>query len=280
MGFNSQSELFTQLVDVGDFHYSYVYKPSLPNGGGTLGPWYDTSVASGIPKYNAYPGAPLVATTLTGSANSSIYAGTYPSDTKNLVTWSGRVTLGPATMMLCDYLMFYPLVDIEDTGQQDMDNTNTLPRYTNGEDVRAMFVSITPNTTPVTGSLQYIDSNEVQRTCLFGVYDANAASYVINTAYGTTSADAYSPFLSTPGGVKRVISVTLDASGSGFMALVLVKPITSLTCNEANTWSEVSLIADKFTVPKIEQGAFLQILLKSQPVGVNACTSTLLFVNK
>lgn len=280
MGFNSQSELFTQLVDVGDFHYSYVYKPSLTNGGGTLGPWYDTSVASGTPKYNAYPGAPLEATALTGAANSSIYAGTYPSDTKNLVTWGGRILFGPATMVLCDYLLFYPLIDIEDTGQQDMENTNTLPRYTDGIDVRAMFVSTTPNTTAVGGSLQYVDSKDAVRTCTFGLYDANAASYVINTSGPTVSANAYSPFLSTPEGIKRVISVTLDAAGSGFCTLVLVKPITSLTCNESNTWSEVSLIADKFTVPKIEQGAFLQILLKSQVVGTNAFSSTLLFVNK
>lgn len=280
MGFNSQSEIFERLVDVGDFHIAVVNKPALTNGGGTIGPWYDTSVASGTPKYNAYPGAPLVATPLTGSANSSIYPGQYGSQDKYLLTWGGRVLLGPATMVLCDYLMFYPLIDIEDTGQQDMDNTLTLPRQTDGKSVRAMFVSTTPNSTPVIGTLQYIDSSDVERTCSFGIYDANAAGYVTNTADLTTNANAYSPFLSTPNGIKRVLSVTLQTAGSGFCALVLVRPITALTCNESNTYSEVSFIADKFTLPKIDNGSFLQLLIKSQPVGTNACTSLLTFVNK
>jgi hypothetical protein len=280
MGFNSQSEIFTQLVDVGDFHIANVFKPALTNGGGTLGPWYDTSVASGTPKYNAYPSAPLLATQLVGSGNSSIYPGTHSSDTKNLLTWAGRSLLGPATMILCDYLMYYALIDIEDTGSQDMDNAVSLPRYTDGKEVRAMIVSTTVNSLSVTGSMEYIDSSDVQRTCVFGIYDANAAGYVINTGASTVTIEGYSPFLSTPNGIKRVISVTLNAAGSGFCTLVLVKPITTLSCPEATTWTEISFIADKFTLPKILPGAFLQILMKSQAVGTNALMSRLEFINK
>ena len=36
-------------------------------------------------------------------------------------------------LMLCDYLMYYPFIDTDSTDQQDMTQTVTLPRYTNGQ---------------------------------------------------------------------------------------------------------------------------------------------------
>jgi len=39
----------------------------------------------------------------------------------------------PITMVMCDYLLFYPQVDMDSVDPQAMDNTVTLPRYESGE---------------------------------------------------------------------------------------------------------------------------------------------------
>ena len=42
----------------------------------------------------------------------------------------------PDHVHLLDYLMFYPLIDLDDDVEQVMDNTVTLPRYDDGAGVR------------------------------------------------------------------------------------------------------------------------------------------------
>ncbi|MCL5460042.1 hypothetical protein M3M33_15505, partial [Loigolactobacillus coryniformis] len=50
----------------------------------------------------------------------------------------------PATFLLCDYLLFYPIIDLDNTGFQDFVNTAPLPRYTDGEGVTAFLVATNP----------------------------------------------------------------------------------------------------------------------------------------
>ena len=48
----------------------------------------------------------------------------------------------PMTLTLMDYLMYYPLIDEGTTDEQFMVNNATLPRYTDGDGVQRMAVSV------------------------------------------------------------------------------------------------------------------------------------------
>jgi len=50
----------------------------------------------------------------------------------------------PLTMVLCDYLMFYPQVDMDSLDPQPLVNDITLPRYESGEGVRMFLVAQYP----------------------------------------------------------------------------------------------------------------------------------------
>lgn len=48
----------------------------------------------------------------------------------------------PITLTLCDYLMYYPLIDEGTTDEQFMINSENLPRYETGAGVQVMAVSV------------------------------------------------------------------------------------------------------------------------------------------
>ena len=99
----------------------------------TAGTWVDLSMASGNPSPNFYSGVSLTATTLDG--NKGIYHGSDTELTKVLtdlqvITVSAGAV--PITLQLCDYLLFYPQIDMDSVDEQFMDNSTTLPRYSDG----------------------------------------------------------------------------------------------------------------------------------------------------
>lgn len=99
----------------------------------TAGTWVDLSMASGNPSPNFYSGVGLTATTLDG--NKGIYHGSDTELTK-VLTDLQVITVSPGavpiTLQLCDYLLFYPLIDMDSVDEQFMDNSTTLPRYSDG----------------------------------------------------------------------------------------------------------------------------------------------------
>ena len=120
----------------------------------------DFSMASGNPSPNFYSGTELTATTLDG--NRGIYHGANTSLTKVLTdlqvitTSAGAV---PITLQLCDYLLFYPQVDMDSTDVQPTDNTVTLPRYEDGKGVQMFVVAQYPYVGGVNFSVSYTNSD-------------------------------------------------------------------------------------------------------------------------
>lgn len=113
----------------------------------TAGTWIDFSIASGNPSPNFYSGVELTATVLDG--NKGIYHGADTTggltkvltDLQVITTSAGAV---PITLQLCDYLLYYPQIDMDSTDTQSTDNTVTLPRYTDGAGVRMFVVAQYP----------------------------------------------------------------------------------------------------------------------------------------
>jgi hypothetical protein len=267
MGFNNVAALATSQATSGKVWDSFVFKSSLP-AVAAAGVWADGSIGAGIPIYNAYLGAALEFTPLTGSANRSIYTGPTISDSKYVATAQiGTSAAGaPLVALFADYVGFYPLVDTDDTAPQTMDNTQSLPRYSSGEGVQAFCVVQVPQTASATSTvtLSYTNSAGVSgRTSTFGLFGAANIGSLCNIANTSGVASALTPFIplqSGDKGIRSIESVSVSTSIGGFINVVLCKPIFTLQLLEQNTVAEKVFFKESGTLPEVQPGAFLQFL--------------------
>jgi hypothetical protein len=238
--------------------------------------WGDMSMGAGTPKYNAYVGTQFAATPLIGNGNDGIYAGPalLAGETRHLhrmMLQSTSTTLHPATFLLCDYLMHYPLIDGDDTAQQDLDNTATLPRYTDGAGVQMMGVITTPMAANAVMTVSYTNQAGVSgRTSTSAALFGTVVGTVLSAANSSTAANSASPFLplaSGDTGVRSIESVTLSSGAGGFFALVLVKPIAQLSLREGVTANEVEQLRQRGSVPEIKAGAYLNLIYCTAQAG-------------
>ena len=276
---------FTSVQQIGNaldtnIHRSFIYKATVQSAG-TAGRWIDASMSSGIPKYNAYAGNQLESTQLIGSGNSGIFTGVSDGVDKHLTQMNLRASAAvPSFVTLCDYLMFYPLIDFDSIDLQEFTNTATLPRYTDGDGVRIMLVVTVPTTTEVDANIVYTDTNDVQQTITTRIL-ISAGTGILGTGELSISNQGNNPFVglvSGGKGVKSIQSIQLLAGAGGFGCLVLVKPLASLNIFEANTTSEISFINDKFSIPHIYDGAYLNFIMKQGAAATAQYTGELQFV--
>jgi len=271
----------------GKVHYQYLYKAAISSPG-TAGYFVDTSISSGIPKYNGYIGNALEATPLSGSGNSGIYTGnTIPGSTKHLARWqavySGSAPI-PSYLMLLDYLMFYPLIDLDSVDQQDLDNTQSLPRYQNGDGVRAFIVITAPMSSTANCTIFYTNSDGVSgRTVSFSLIPGSAISTIVSSAdLSGAAAGAVTPFIplmTGDRGIRSVQSLTMNASAGGLATIVLAKPIAELVSYEANVPTEKIFGFETRLLPQIQDGAYLNIIANQGSANAGNFRSEFIFVN-
>lgn len=277
MGFRGVYQIASAQDDGGQTWTSWFHKTSAPTPGAAQR-WGDLSMGAGTPKYNAYVGAQLEATALTNANNSAIYCGPTPASgqTKHLAEIGIQSTQAtqnvPLTMLLCDYLMFYPLIDGDSGEQQDMTQAATLPRYADGVGVQAFLVCTSPMTTNGTATVAYTDSDDASRSTTFGVRAVSNLGAIVHTgdASGVTalSSAPFIPLQTEAKGIKRIDSVTFPTAVGGFMSLVLVKPLASIIVREASTWTErPSFMTRGGAMPRIYDGAFLNFLFQTSGTG-------------
>jgi hypothetical protein len=272
----------------GKYHYQYVFKSATP---APSNPGYivDCGQSSGSPKYNAYVALPLFATPLTGSGNAGVYVGSFlPSHDKYLVSWGARTRgnfSAPSFITLLDYVMFYPLIDGDETGLQEMDNTLTLPRYTTGNGVFPMLISSAPVTSTAQVTITYTNQNGVagRTTTKTNVVSVNAGGVISGAADTASSANTVTPFFpldANDSGVRSIQSVQIASGIGGFFAIALVKPIASLNVFESAMTSEKMFAFETKKLPKIEQGAYLNFIInRGLGMNNNSLTSELIFLN-
>lgn len=226
--------------------------------------WADLSMASGNPLPNYYASTPLEAAVLDGDRG--VYAG---DDTGSGKYLTEMMLCTPTAGMvgayrLLDYLLYYPFIDGDDTDVQVMDNTTTLPRYTTGEGVMAMFVSVAPTTGGGSFTFDYIDQNGNSKTS--PTQTCSTASAGISSLITTQPAIAASggPFLTLAEGstgIRSITSVTNLVANGGLGTIVLVKPIAEIAIREINTPIERVWIKEKAPVPFIDDGAYLGLIV-------------------
>lgn len=251
---------------------SFVHKTTTPTPG--AGYWGDMSMGAGTPIYNAYVGGQYEATQLIGSKNQGIHTGaTPPAGMEKYLAQIGvmtpTITNGPPmSLHINDYLMCYPLIDGDSLDQQDMINEVSLPRYTDGVGVRAFIVVTTPMTGTGTTTIGYTDCDDVDRTMTIGLIGSGTVGVIVGNSSSSTSANAKAPFIPIDGrGLKRINYVTNLSSMGGFFCIVLCRPLTRIHIREGGVWTEHCLISQKLMLPRIYDGAYLNMLALTSASG-------------
>lgn len=261
MPFRNVAEV-ADAVEKGQHHIQHFYRAALPNPGANL-LFADASVAAGIPAYNAYLGNALEATPMVGQRNASIYTGPALTTQERYLlslslTEAGATAFLP-TALFSDYLLSYAYIDLDSTDQQDLTNTASLPRYTDGDGVRAMLVQQTPGAVASANvTMTYTNSAGVSKT-VTGAARSSATIGVLASANNTaaTATGIFLPLASGDRGVRSVESVQLDTGIGGFAVLVLVKPLVVLAGAEAGSTIEKNFLREQSALPRIYEGAFL-----------------------
>jgi len=232
----------------------------------TAGWWVDLSMGGGNPLTNYYAGSPLAASTLDGTRG--IWHGTDKSPQETFLTGMALNTITAGLVghyKLLDYLLFYPFVDGDATDEQAMDNSVTLPRYATGEGVYAMLVATGASTGGGVFKYNYIDSAgnpQTSPTIPCSVAAANVASIVTSEPATAAGGNLWLPMASGTKGIRSITSLTYSVPNGGVCALVLVKPLLDHTILELNTPHEVNLIREGYRLPRVVDGAYLNLIMK------------------
>lgn len=283
MGFSGFNK-YGQAFDNGKFHYQYVTKTTQP-APGTAGYFVDLNQTSGQPKYNAFAGTQAAFTPLEGSGNAGVYVGPFGSgsSTKHLARWQVlNNSTATDVIFLNDYIGFYPLIDCDDVDLQPMDNTVTLPRYTDGEGVRIVLIVQAPMVSTASITINYIDTANVLRSSsanLIPGLSIGVCATGTGTTGGASEVTPFFPLAAGSSGVKSIQSIQMAASAGGFICAALVKPLAQISTYENTSSVEKVFGFENHKLPEIKQGAYLNFLIQRSGTGVGSLRSELIFIN-
>lgn len=262
-GFKNHRALVTADANGQLTQFSYRKTPAVAT---TAGIWYDTSMSPGNPIPNYYANAPLKAAVLNGTEGIFHGAGCAPAAkfVRDINILSSSATGLPVRCVLMDYLLYYPFVDQGSTDPQVMDNTVTLPRYTDGAGLQMMAVLVGAQTGGQQFTVTYTNSAGVTGR-VTPVVTCNTQTYtgsIVTTDIATNgSAGPFIPLQSGDTGVRAIESVTMLGSDVGLMTFVIVKTLQCFMLNEQTAPVEVSFVKDRPGMPRVYDGAYLGLLV-------------------
>lgn len=269
MGFRGVKPLADALIDGWNYD-SFFTKTSSPAPLFT-NHWADLSMGAGTPKYNAYVGVQYESTPLFGAGNFGIYSGgniaPKTKHIKEIALGSGTTNCAPAMFELCDYLMFYPLIDCDSTDLQELDNVAALPRYSDGEGVRLMVVCTTPQSAIATMTINYTNSQGAAKTTRRFLEAQNVGIIHSRGLAAGASGSIFVPLAGGDTGIRSVESVQLNSGAGGFVALVLVRPLVPVTLSEQNTFTEIDYLFMRPCLRQVYDGAYLNFIYKGSVAG-------------
>lgn len=273
-GFASQDAIINALTVDGKGYRADWQKSTFNTTAHTAGLWYSLFRGGGNPAADTIMGtgtnlAFQALTDATANATGIPHGGNV-TDYKvllNAAAQSAAATVAPCVLMLVDLLGFYPITSVTTTGAQTLNNTVTLPRYTDGAGVQAF---LTPSTVMGAGtpnlSLGYTNSaGTAGKATPATLPIGNTAAAVTSIVYSGTGNGKYGPFMpqaAGDAGIRSVQSVNLSATyTSGVLNLVLCKPLITLPITTLGVTAERDLVNQFASMPKIYNGACLAWLM-------------------
>lgn len=241
--------------------------------------WVDYSYFAGLPTANFYASSPGVAAVLERSKGIYVpQVSPLKQFVKSLTVMSGAASATTTSsqrqrLMLCDYLMYYPFIDTDAIGEEQiLENPITLPRYGSG-----MVMAVAQSAASTVGqfTMNYTNQNGVVGRTSQNTFTLSTLAGGGQIAATAASGAGFHPFIALQvgdTGVRSIQSVTFTAAGGGLMALVIVKPLldhvvtqecrrtTSSVFDSFGAADEVIAIIHRQKMPQIVDGAVLNIM--------------------
>lgn len=234
------------------------------------GIWFDLSMSPGNPVPNYYAATPLESKVLARTTDYGIdHGGPVSPKTKHLkqiMAQTVTATAVPLPMILCDYLLYYPFVDMSVAGGefQPMVQNAALTRYTDGVGVRIMAVEVASQIGGAQFYVTYTNSDGVAgRVTPTATCNTQVVNGTIITSAPAT-AGSIGPFMGLQGadkGVQSIDGVTfLGAGDVGLITLVLVKPLANHLIYDITAPAERDFCIDFPSMPRIYDDAYLNFI--------------------
>lgn len=276
-GFTSFDDLINQVSTSGHFYRADWQKSTFATTAHTAGLWYSLFRGGGNPAADTIlgTGTNLAFQALTDATTNAtgikhggdVGGGTGYKVLLNAAAQTAAATTAPCVLMLVDLLGFYPITTVTTTTAQTLNNTVTLPRYTDGAGVQAFLTpstvmgAATPNL-----SIGYTNSaGTASRATPTTLPIGNSAAAVTSIVYSGTGAGKFGPFMplqAGDAGVRSVQTVTISTSYvSGVLNLVLCKPLLTLPITTLGVTAERDLVNQFASMPKVYDGACLAWLM-------------------
>ena len=271
-GFTSLDDFINQATTNGKFWRTDWNKLTFGTTAHTAGMWYLLSQTGGNPAASSILGtgtnlAFQALTDATATAAGIQHGGDVGGFKQiiNASAFSASATTMPAIFMLVDLLGFYPITTVTTTGAQTLNNTVTLPRYTDGAGVQAIIVPSTvmgaATPTITLGYTNSVGTASRATPSTPALPLGNTAAAVSSVVYSGTGSGKYGPFMplaNGDAGIRSVQSINLSVSYvSGVLNLLLVKPLLTLPMTTIGVAAERDLLNQVPSLPKVYDGACL-----------------------
>lgn len=248
--------VFQCSVNTGVFSISNVSVVEWGASSGTITPMFQPATTSNMP--------------------SLYHGGAVSADTKHLLSAGIMTTAatGVGQFLIVDLLGAYPYIDANSASAQTCSNTNTLPRYTTGEGVRAFMVSggtgYAANATTVGAvahnvAMTYTNSGGTgSRQMPFTVSCTASAPMGQITHSGVAAGNFFPlPLANADAGIRSIQTVQLSA-GSGTAAtyyhMVLYKELAMIPVPAANVYYERDFVNMLPSLERVYDGAVLGLI--------------------
>lgn len=192
---------------------------------------------------------------------------------------------GRQLLLLADYLMYYPFIDTDAIGEEQLlENTVTLPRYGAGA-----VIAVAQSASSALGqfTINYTNQDGVSGRVSQNNYSFIVAGggQVVNAFGVGASYNSFINLAAGDSGVRSIESVTFTAAGGGLMALVIVKPLMLMFFNQESrrtttgnlesygACDEFQSVIHKAGMPEIKDGAVLNFFASG--FGGSLASSTL-----
>lgn len=234
--------------------------------------WFDLSMSPGnpVPKY-WFDAPPLIAKAVAQSTDGGLFHGGSVSPLKKYLRETTQIaivaTALPMPMILCDYLLYYPSIDDSTLDPQVMDNTVPLPRYSDGEGVQMIALSVAGRTGGQTFSVTYTNSEGVTGRVTPNVPQNSAASIgsiITSDGAAVNTAGPFIPLQQGDTGVRAIESVTMNGADVGLFTIVLVKPLAQTQIRGIDAPVEKDYLLQAGTLPEIKDDAYLSWIVLPQ----------------
>lgn len=257
MAFKSIKDLVDKAYIGGQSHRG-TFRKIMQSTATTAGLFYDFTMYPGHPVTNFYASTPLVAATL--PAREGIQLGQNQAPKAKYVKSVTAYSTVAANFVLLDYLLYYPFIDGDSTDEQLLDNTVTLPRYSDGRGVKAMLVAQGTYTGNVAYTIKYTNqdgvSGRISQRCITNTW--GGSSCVVSSGVAVGQYGWHIPLCEGDVGIRSIESLTFETPNGGILSLVLVADLGAFQIREANAPAEKDFLIDQgLGMPVIQDGAYI-----------------------